>query len=86
MESFIRLQIGTHCIHVGSAVHTLLTCLFTDTHTLFHMYMPDNIVDRALYSALKSMVTPLGYMCSGSVVEFERITSHGKTHDTYLLF
>ena len=47
---------GTHCVHVGSAVHALRTCLFTDTHSLTHSlthsYMPDDIVSRALYSAL----------------------------------
>ena len=50
-ESSHFYKIGTHCVHVGIAVHTLQTCLFTDTHSLTHSYMPDDIVDRALYSA-----------------------------------
>ena len=37
---------------VGSAVHMLRTCLFTDTHSLTHSYIPDDIVGGALYSAL----------------------------------
>ena len=46
------ILIGTHCVHVGSAVHALWTCLFTDTHC----YMPNNIVGRALYSALPTKI------------------------------
>ena len=28
------IKIDTHCVHVGSAVHALRTCFFTDTHSL----------------------------------------------------
>ena len=34
---------------MGSALHALRTCLFTDSLTL--SYMPDDEVGRALYSA-----------------------------------
>ena len=41
----LKEKIGTHCVHVVSAVHALRTCLFSSC-------MPDEIVGRALYSAL----------------------------------
>ena len=49
---FYPLTVAVHTIlkisyvHVGSAVHALRTCLFTDTHLLTHSYMPDDIVGR----------------------------------------
>ena len=38
---------------MGSALHALRTCLFTDslTHSLTLSHMPDDEVGRALYSA-----------------------------------
>ena len=48
-------KLGTHCVRVGSAVHALGTCLFTDgrtdgrmdthslAHSLTHSYMSDDI-------------------------------------------
>ena len=44
----IVLKIGTHCVGVGSALHALQTCLFTDTHSRTHSYMPHDVVGRAL--------------------------------------
>ena len=52
-----RTKIGTHCVHV--AVHALRTCLFTDTHSLTHPYMPNDIVGRALCSALPTKIKVL---------------------------
>ena len=51
LHSVFVIKIGTHCVHVGSAVHALWTCLFTDTLSLTHSYMPDDIVGRALHIA-----------------------------------
>ena len=34
--SSCKIKIGTHCVHVGRAVHALWTCLFTDQRTLTH--------------------------------------------------
>ena len=42
---------------MGSAVHALRTCLFTDTHSLTESYMPDDIVGRAPYRALPTKRT-----------------------------
>ena len=64
-KKFIYMCIGTHCVHVDSTVHALRTCLFTDTHSLT---MADDIVVRALYSALHTkpeLVIPSLFVVSG---------------------
>ena len=46
-QDFQLKKMGTHCVHVGIAMHPLRTCLFTEFWKLTHSYMPDDIVGRA---------------------------------------
>ena len=61
-QDFQLKDMGTHCVHVGSAVHPLRTCLFTELWKLTHSYMPDDIVGRAQYSALPSKTSVEKYL------------------------